>query len=404
MSSLDLTVESITPGSTAASNIVDDDGRVLIRKGVPLTESFLKELQNRGIEKIRVSFADFSALTCAKTGEMSVGKGDKPKQKDYAARRVDRSREPFNAERHERFSEKMKSVLEVVGNLGAGLNRNTRGTVAELSSAASGFAEMLAEDSDQSIALTSTIDRNLAARCAKLSMLAMATGLEMRLPNSDIELLGCTGLLHDLSLFDLHEKLRDPAQTLTFDEAELYRYHPERTVKKLTEFPSVSDELKVMIMQVHELPDGSGFPRGINKSRFHRLTSIMSLVELYCALTDPAPGRPPMVPYDAISFLLFQCRGGMVDASAMRSFINQLSLYGIGNNVKLSDGTVAEVIRHEVDAYDLPIVRVDGSHPEDFLPLRETNLSVIAPVQRDDEMRFDRSLVESLSIQELVFG
>ncbi|MFP5385203.1 MAG: HD-GYP domain-containing protein [Bacteriovoracia bacterium] len=58
-----------------------------------------------------------------------------------------------------------------------------------------------------------------------------------------------------------------------------YRMHPFDALKLLDSLPEVPPDIDQIILQHHEVKDGSGFPRGITSSRISALSSIFIIVE-----------------------------------------------------------------------------------------------------------------------------
>lgn len=402
MKSIKLLLEQIEPGFICGSNICDPDGKVLIGKGVEVTESFLEGLDDRGITDLYVSESDWEAITGGAARPKK--KKSEPDATARPSRRVVRTQEAYSYERMTRFSRKIDDSLDLIEGIGASIHELTPKRLNLLRELPRDFAEMLIEDGDQSLAASSrAINDTLASRCAQFSMLAISTGIEMDLQDDDISLLGSACLFHDFGLFLLPEKFRNPTSIFDEDEANEYRHHPETTYRFLSDFPAVSDEMRVLAMQVHELPDGSGYPRGIMKNRYHRLTRIVNLIEMYLALTQATPKRAPLVPHDALVFMLVQCTKGLLDPDVMRAFMNLQTLFGIDCPVRLSSGDEATVVRRDADHYDKPVVLVEGDDEDNFTRLSTSDLSISAPVAVKQQMRIDMEAAKQLRLDAMFF-
>ncbi len=410
--SVKISIDEIQPGVVCGSDVCDEDGRVLLSRGVRLSEAVLQRISERNITHIQVDPADLSTLRGEKKPQARDPSSKRRRveaspESPTGVRRVDRSHEPYSEERAERFSRQLEYAIELVEEIGAQREGMSTATLKELCSVPEQIAEMLVEDSDQSLssAKSDSGATPLAQRCAQMSMLSMSTALEMELSESDVFHVGIAGLLHDLGLYLLPETLRDPTKTLSFEETEIYRSHPDLTLRLLNDFSSIPKVAHLLILQVHELPDGGGFPRGIRAHRMHSLARILSAVEVYLALINPGPGRPAVVPHDALGFMLYQCRNGTFDVEVMRSFINQMSLFPIGSLVALDNGENATVIRRDGDHYDRPVViRKDSPHTEP-VALSESNHAILAPIHdHSSEMRIEKGLVPSLTLEEMLFA
>ena len=403
MSSVNIEIDRIRAGSTCATDILDKDGRVLIGRGIRLTREFLQELKNRGFESISVCPQDLQRLSGGSASQPQ--NANKPLDKSKKIR-VDRSKEAISAERHERFSSQIARSLMLLENLGRDISNGSASAFEAMVALQSQFVDMLMEDSDQSISAASRqkTEDVVASRSAQFAMLSMATAIEMNLTNEDILLSGSCGLLHDISLYSFPAYFRDQSQVLTFAETERYQQHPQLSTDILAKHLVFSDDLCALALQVHELPDGSGYPRGIRRNRFHRLTNLLSLVNVFLSLVNPTSSRAAMAPYDAMTLMLFQCRAGILDSSVMRAFMNQCSMYGLGSKVVLEDGLVATVVRHDADHYDQPVVSLDDNHADNVTRLRDSGKIIKRAIRSKSHLQVDRSTLDTLCLTEMLFA
>jgi len=109
----------------------------------------------------------------------------------------------------------------------------------------------------------------------------------------------------------------------------------------------VPDEICVIVNQVHERVDGSGYPRGLHINLIHPLARVLNVVDTYLSLIDPGPGRPAILPHDAIGFLLHEGARGRFEALPMQALLTTVTLFPIGSRVELDDGRKATVIRRD---------------------------------------------------------
>ena len=268
------------------------------------------------------------------------------------------------------------------------------------------LAEMLLEDADQSLSVLEcdATATPLSNRCSQMSLLAMSTGMELGLSDAELASLGQAGLLHDLGLFLLPPKFRNPTTAYNASDLGIYQSHPYLTLRLLEGVHSISELVRVLILQVHENADGSGFPRNFKSHRLHPLTRILHVVEVYLSLVNPGPGRPALVPHDALTFLLFQCQKGNFSPQVLRAFINQITLFPIGSRVLLNDGQQATVVRRNADQYDQPFVIFNNDARGQPQALAGTELRIVSPLVRDQhsQMRLEKEILASLTLDSLI--
>ena len=97
--------------------------------------------------------------------------------------------------------------------------------------------------------------------------------------------LALAALIHDVAVRESYyseikvwnKKASD--KTEKSPEVVKYRMHPFDALKILNTLPDVPPDVDQIILQHHEVKDGSGFPRGITSSRISALASIFIIVE-----------------------------------------------------------------------------------------------------------------------------
>lgn len=179
--------------------------------------------------------------------------------------------------------------------------------------------------------------------------------------------------------------------------------HPLYTLDLLEPLAQVSPVVRYAATQVHESPDGSGYPRGLTKAEIHPFAHILHTVDAYITLTAKTHGRRAYLSYDVIVYLLHQVKLERMEQQSMRAFLHVVSLFPLGSHVRLSDGSEAPVIRRNAQQYSAPIVqrvgadrklRLDSAHPS-IVDLAETDLRVMAPLLAPDrqELRLEEGLM-----------
>ena len=392
MSGILVNLENIRPGCKAARDVVGPTGRTVLSEGTELTESEISRLKQLGIVEVYINEEDFDAHASSEKKTQSFDEPCVP---------VSRAGEPLSKERGERFEKAIDESLHLLQSVSHSPEEILEQEQHSLLAIPTQMLEMIVEDTDQILVTESKdneIAKSIANNCTQLSILSMALAVELKLPKHEVDTIGMSGLLHDLGLFTMDPKLSDPRITLTEEETEIYEFHPFKSEQLLRELYGVPEDVFVLILQVHERNDGRGFPRGLKEHHLHRLAPILQLSNMYLTLTQARPGRPPIVPHDAIAFLLHQCRKGLFEAELLRAFLNLQSLYAIGAEVELDDGQQATVIRRDDARYDLPTVETADS---EVLRLAKSERRVRAPMMRQDQMRISHEMLGDLDYFDL---
>jgi len=226
----------------------------------------------------------------------------------------------------------------------------------------------------------------LAGHCLQMSLLGMALGLEMGMTEDDIRNLGLAGLLHDVGMARVPDNITGANRVLTQIEFVEIQKHPIYTLDLLRRVPGIPQLVPLICYQVHERPNGTGYPRGRQRKNIHPCARILHVADAYLALTNARPHRPALMPYAALECLLRQAQISAADSDVVRALLQLVSLFPIGSLVELSDGRQARVLRRNGNNYSSPIVQIvadaDGEptdpleEPEGLDPA-ERNLRIV---------------------------
>lgn len=404
--------EDLQVGWTIQHPIIDAAGVLLLAADTLITDKIIEHLIQRQVDELHLHPSDAGAIvgqahramqskSCGASGVNShsnnvANSGLPVKQKTVALGRV-----AYDHVQTARVTKTFKDSVALIGNLAQSLLDGARHDAEQLTTLVTSYEAEMTIDTDNVLTTTSDLahDPLLTERCIRMSVLGMAMGIELGFDERNVRELGVCGLVHDWGMFHLPERLRDPHEPFTRDDWLHYMMHPHKTVKLLDRMTGMSEVILLAALQVHELADGSGYPKGLKKERIHPYARILSASDVYISLTSPVRGRPAFLPYDAMKYLLTNIKVGRFDAEVVRALLHTLSLFPIGSHVELTDGSSAKVLRRNANEYTRPIVeriRLDAAHfKPQIINLADEGISIRAavPTPHRKEMRIDESLM-----------
>jgi len=220
------------------------------------------------------------------------------------------------------------------------------------------------------------------------SILSMMLAKELGISLEEGRLLGLGALMHDLGLMDIPDRvLKKNPDELTHAEIELRKMHCEYGVR-IAQRAGLPETVQTVILQHHEMMDGSGYPKGLKGEAINRLSRIISLVNYYDNLCNPLDLTTALTPHEALS-LMFAQRRSKFDPKVLQLMIRCLGVYPPGSIVKLSNDALALVqsvnpqkpLRPWVMIYD-PEVPKEEAIMLDLEQEPEINISkAIRPIQ-----------------------
>ncbi|OGR43676.1 MAG: hypothetical protein A2X35_08415 [Elusimicrobia bacterium GWA2_61_42] len=206
----------------------------------------------------------------------------------------------------------------------------------------------------------STAEDYLRAHSANTAILALAMGLASDLEPSELRLLGFCAMAHDIGMTEYGD-LYGREGRLSEEEFSAITLHTESGVAKLDRIVDldykVKDRAKRIIFQTHERADGSGYPDRLSSEDIDPLAQLISVADVFEAMTHPRAWRESANPPDVVKELI-EKEGRGFNARAVKALLSAVSIYPPGSLVLLSTGEIARVVKVNKGSLTRPLVEV----------------------------------------------
>jgi putative two-component system response regulator len=186
----------------------------------------------------------------------------------------------------------------------------------------------LTDDLDSAASLFLTLGRIIEARdpcteghCERLTDYATALGRQLDLSQTDLEALTRGAFLHDVGKIAIPDRVLLKKGKLTRKEYDLMKRHPAigddlcRTVRSF-------EAVRPIVRHHHERLDGRGYPDGLAGDRIPLLAQIVSIVDVFDALTSDRPYRKALPTATAYQMMRDTARGGWCRQDLLTIFID----------------------------------------------------------------------------------
>ena len=226
-------------------------------------------------------------------------------------------------------------------------------------------------------------------------ILSIGFGIGCGLSNEKLLDLGTAAFCHDFGMAEFIH-LFQKGKHLTEEENKLIKQHPHKSAQIFKDvYP---DRIINMITEVHENVNGSGYPKGKSGVEISALSKMLSICDVFEALTHPRKFRRAFNPYEAMKIIIKK-KKVMFDEDIVKKFVQYMSIYPIGTIVYLNTGEVAMVIgsnwssptRSVVQTLLTPKKEIDRSRRIINL-LQDKMVYIISPV----ESRMEREVLRVL--------
>jgi HD-GYP domain-containing protein (c-di-GMP phosphodiesterase class II) len=132
--------------------------------------------------------------------------------------------------------------------------------------------------------------RGHSERVSRFSV-AVAQGLD--LPESEIEQIRISALLHDVGKIGIDDRVLKKPAALTDEEFEIMKTHPQKGYKIMSQIPAMRDFLPGMYMH-HEMINGEGYPQRLKGDEIPMQARIVSVADTFDAMTTERPYQRAM--------------------------------------------------------------------------------------------------------------
>ena len=147
-------------------------------------------------------------------------------------------------------------------------------------------------------------DYSIYAHSVNVSMLAMAFGRYLGMPDTRVQNLGVGGMLHDVGMAKLPPwALNNPAK-FTTEQKSVMRQHPQLGYKMLLPIGAVPYDVLQIVLNHHENADGTGYPSKLKADRTPYLARVIKIADTYDAMTSARPHQDTKTAMEAAKALL----------------------------------------------------------------------------------------------------
>jgi len=177
-----------------------------------------------------------------------------------------------------------------------------------------------------------------------LSVAVLALAIAQRLGFDRISLsrIGKCAIMHDIGKTAVPLDIIHKPSTLDAREFELIKEHSAAGYDFLCRSILNDEEISLGVLYHHERVDGFGYPNGLKENDIPLWSRIISVADVYDAITSNRPYRLPMQPAAALEYIMGGS-GTIFDYDVVNAFLCKIELYPIGSQVELSNGKMAIV-------------------------------------------------------------
>lgn len=301
-------VSCLKPGMKLAKDVFTSDGRILLLKGFVIKPRYIQRLLAYKVDHVYVE-------------EETVPVKEIEEEVIY-----------------EDVYCNIKSVMESA-RLDKPLDvKSLRETVYEL-------VRQILNDDTVFMALTGIrdIDNYTFLHSVDVCIYSVITAKALGMCIDEIRELAMAAVLHDIGKCRIPLEILNKPGKLTDEEYFIMKNHSIYGMEIAQKAPGLSPRIAKIICQHHERWNGSGYPLGLRNYDIDRMARIISIADVYDALTANRVYRKRYMPHEAAEYLLSQTEQ-QFDPYILNTFINNIAIYPENLIVMLNTGEIARVL------------------------------------------------------------
>jgi HD-GYP domain-containing protein (c-di-GMP phosphodiesterase class II) len=317
-------VKNLKGNEILAKNIISETGETLLKAGLKINLSLIQKLRKYCVFMVYVEDERLSDIS-----------------------------------RGHDITDLKKTTLEIMPNLFNELLEGDRAT----STKSIGMVEELIEDvvSKRSININlyevKAYDNYTYIHCVDTSIMSIYLGTCLNFNHQEIKELGISAILHDIGKIKVANKIINKRGPLSAEEFKEIKKHTIYGKEILERTGAFSNKVIDGVLQHHERVDGTGYPYGLNKNKISDYAKIISVSDVFTAISANRSYRKKFDPKEAYELILGGI-GSRFDSDIVENFRKNFAIYPLGCCVKLSNGIEGYVVRQNKSFPDRPVIRV----------------------------------------------
>ncbi|WP_188456202.1 HD-GYP domain-containing protein [Virgibacillus oceani] len=179
--------------------------------------------------------------------------------------------------------------------------------------------------------------------------------------------IGLAGFLSDCGMAKVDQAILHKQGGISDIELNEIKKHPTYSYRLVEQIPTISQTVKIAILQHHERMDGSGYPIGLTKDKILTYARIIAVSDMYHAMTCERYYKEKQSPFKVMEEIQKE-QFSQLDHNVVQTFISSLANFSIGTKVRLSNNRTGEIVFVEDKYPTRPMVRLD--HNDEIVTLK----------------------------------
>ncbi len=235
-----------------------------------------------------------------------------------------------------------------------------------------------------------SIDDYTFIHSINVGILSMITGIIMNFSRHTLLDLGLGAILHDIGKTRVPLDILNKRGRLTDKEYSEIKKHTLKGFDIIQNSGKLNEDSSSIALNHHERYDGKGYPNGLKGEDIPLFSRIVSVMDVYDALTNNRVYRPKVKKNEAIDYII-SMSDKQFDPNIVKSLTSNISAYSIGQGILLSTGQKGYILNISSKNPTRPLVRITHNvngkklnRPYNINLIRKIDIKIIESIEIDD--------------------
>lgn len=163
-------------------------------------------------------------------------------------------------------------------------------------------------------------------------------------------------LTSNIGMRGFYEHIQVQETPLSATQRRMIAQHPQKSAKMVHDIGVKNANWLKVILQHHELNDGSGYPSSLTKNQIVIGAKALAIAERYSMMISHHSKHEPISIGDALKVFFLE-QGEKYEKALCMRFVLELTLFPPGSFVELANGDTAIVVRRNMQQPSQPVVK-----------------------------------------------
>lgn len=333
---IDIQLKFLYPNMILKGDAYDDNDKLILPAETPITDSFIQNLKVNGVKSIHYIHERLKLkknVTQSMVSDTSINK-----------------------------------ALEIIDTIEGNIRKKSDGIPQkEVNEIIQNFVTDIRNNEDSCLNLLDmlTFDDYTYTHSINVATISILLGKSLNMDDEKLNMLGVAGLLHDIGKTMVPKEILDKPGKLSPDEWTIMKNHPIYSYNLVHAEGNFNPKIEQAILLHHEAYTGGGYPLGNTHDKLDTFSQVISLSDVFDALTSRRPYKDMWAMSDAFTNLMensgkkFNPQITQVFLRDMVRKINEEPLYPENSYVLLNTGEVGWVVGFRKSPFSLrPIINI----------------------------------------------